>query len=99
MSDTNNARPFRPIFTATVTPASIENKTSATGTDYLLLQGATVARAGQEPKTRTVMVFGKSVDAVQGMLSEGQPVDLAVQYDGGTVRVVGPVREPAAAEG
>lgn len=95
----NNGRQFRPIFSAVITPASIENKTSAKGTGYLLMQGATVTREGQDPKVRTVMAFGKSVDAVEGMLVEGQPVKLAVQYDGGTVRIVGQVREPAAAEG
>ena len=98
MSDNNTQRAFRPIFNATITPASIESKTSATGGNYLLMSGATVAY-GNVTQTRTVMAFGKSVADVQGMLAEGQPVELAVQYDGGSVRIVGQVRAPAAAEG
>lgn len=93
MSNTeNNARGFRPIFNATVTPASIETKQNAKGADYLLLQGATV-EFGQKSQSRTVMAFGKSADAVRDVLVAGTPVELAVQLDGGSVRIVGLPRE------
>lgn len=97
---TNNARTFRPIFNATVTPAEIETKPSAKGSDYILMKGAQVAY-GDKTSERTVMVFGKSVDAVRDSLESGKSVELAVQFDGGSVRVVGLPREaaPAAAEG
>ncbi len=90
---------FKPIFTATITPASIEALTSATGTPYLKMTGANVAREGKEDQTRTVMAFGKSVDDVRDMLVEGQPAEVAAQYDGGTVKIIGQVRERQAAEG
>ena len=89
---------FRPIFPATITPASIERKQTAKGTDYLLMQNATVERDGKDAQTRTAMAFGKSVTDVESMLESGTPVELAVQFDGGTVRIVGPVREKQAAE-
>jgi hypothetical protein len=93
----NNDRGFRPIFNATITPASIETKQSAKGSDYILMQGATVEtskRSGQ----RTVMAFGKSAEAVRDLLVSGQAITLAVQYEGGTVRVIGLPREEAPAE-
>ena len=48
-----------------------------------------------------VLVFrrlaaGKSHTEVAGLLRKGRPVDLAVQYDGGTVKIVGLPREQAA---
>ncbi|AXK43908.1 hypothetical protein [Erythrobacter aureus] len=103
MTTAANAAPkstFKPIFAATITPgASIEEKTSATGTAYIKMTGATVARGDKPAQERTVMAFGKSADAVRDMLVEGQPVELAVQYDGGSVKIIGEVREDQAAEG
>jgi hypothetical protein len=101
MTDTTTAAraPFRPIFAATITPAGIEALTSVKGKGYIKMQGAQVSRNGGEPTTRTVMAFGKSADAVRDLLVEGKPVELAVQFDGGTVKIIGEVRAPATAEG
>lgn len=102
MTDTSNAprKNFRPILRATITPASIEHLVASgpKQTPYIKMSGATVTR-GDKTNVRTVMAFGKSADAVRDMLVEGQPVELAVQYDGGTVKIIGEVREPQAAEG
>ena len=50
-------------------------------------------RSGQEPQTRTVMAFGPSAKDIRDLLAEGRPVDLAVQFDGGTVKIIGSPRE------
>ena len=97
-TNNNNGRAYRPIFVANVTPGdSIETKTSAKGSDYILMQGATV-ETKKGTNQRTVMVFGKSVDAVRDSLVSGRTVSLAVQNDGGSVRVIGLPREAAPAE-
>ncbi|AXK43874.1 hypothetical protein [Erythrobacter aureus] len=84
----NAARRFSPTFVATVTPESVDTRTGKNG-PYAVLKGAQVSTANGEPMTRTVMAFGRSHDLVEGKLHAGQPVDLAVRYDGGTLRVVG----------
>ena len=93
----NTARKFSPIFVATITPASIENKVSAGGANYLLCAGARFERPGQDAQTRTVMAVGQSAHDVRQLLAVGKPVELAVQFDGGTVKVVGTPRERQAA--
>ena len=93
----NNARRYSPIFTATVTPASVSTKTAKNGNKYLISQGSTLQKGDAEPKTVTLMAFGKSRDEVASVLRKGRPVDLAVQYDGGSVKVIGLPREEAAA--
>lgn len=91
------ARKFSPIFVATITPTSIETKQSKDGAAYLLCSGARFERPGQEPQTRTVMAFGQSAKDVRDMLAAGKPVELAVQFNGGTVKVIGAPRERQAA--
>lgn len=98
----NNAKgAFKPIFTATITPAEIETRVTASGdnagSEYGVLAGATV-QTKSKTEQRMVMAFGKSFEDTKGMLVPGQAVELACQYDGGVVRIVGPVREkPVAA--
>lgn len=77
------------MFIATVTPASIVHSVTQTGKPYISMKGATVATKNRPDNTRTVMVFGKVVDEVASALAEGQPVDLAVVPNGGTLNVVG----------
>ena len=89
------ARRFSPIFVATVTPASIATREGKNGA-YALMQGSTVTQEGREPKTLTVMAFGKSHSEVAEHLVPGTPVALAVQYDGGSLKVIGLPREKAA---
>lgn len=98
MTNSKPQNAFRPIFAATITPgASIENLISTKGTRYIKMVDATVSREGKEPSVRTVMAFGKSADAVRDKLIEGTPVELAIQFDGGSVKIIGEVRERAAA--
>lgn len=89
-------RTFRPIINAVVTPASVQTKTAANGTKYALLSKASVQIGDADPIERTVMAFGKSRDAVAGLLRKGRAVELAVQHDGGTLRVIGLPRAAAA---
>lgn len=91
------ARKHSPIFVATITPGTIETKTSKGGAEYLLCAGARFERRDQEPQTRTVMAFGQSATVVRDLLTAGEPVELAVQFDGGTVKVIGAPRERQAA--
>lgn len=93
--NTAPARRFSPIFVATITPAAIDTREGKNGA-YAFMQGSTVSQEGKEPKTMTVMAFGKSHTEVSELLVTGKPVDLAVQYDGGTLKVIGVPREKAA---
>lgn len=86
------ARKFSPIFVATITPASIEVRTSAKGDEYVVCKGAEFTRNGQDVQTRTAMAFGQSASTVRDLLVEGKPVELAVQFDGGTVKMIGAPR-------
>lgn len=86
------ARRFSPIFVATITPSSIETKRSKTGADYLLCTGARFEREGREPQTRTAMAFGQSAQTVHDLLTPGEPCELAVQFDGGTIKIIGAPR-------
>lgn len=83
----NAARRYTPTFVATVTPSSVATRTGKNGR-YVLLKDAEIAHKGNT-MTRTVMAFGQSRDAVAKLLHKNRPVDLAVQFDGGTVRIVG----------
>lgn len=92
---------FRPIVNGTITPTelvedSFVNSRGGT-TRYFKMLGAGFQQDGKQPTTRTVMAFGKSADAVRDQMLAGEPVRLAVQYDGGTVRIIGPVIEKDAA--
>lgn len=89
------SRRFNPIFTATVTPASVSTRTGKNG-KYAVLAGATIAQNGKDPIVRTVMAFGKARDAVAASLRKGKSVELALQHDGGSVRVIGLPRAAAA---
>jgi hypothetical protein len=92
---------FRPIYPATIVPGVIQNETNAKGDPYLVIRESQVTsiKSGKT-STRTVMVFGKSVGMVQDLLETGVAVDLAVQNDGGSVKIIGPVLAPkVAAEG
>jgi hypothetical protein len=91
-----NARRFNPIFTATVTPASVSTRTASNGNKYAVLSGASIAFGNGRSETRTVMAFGAQRDEVASLLRKGRPVELALQRDGGTVRVVGLPRAAAA---
>lgn len=83
---------FRKIFPALITPSTIENLNSdnARRTPYIKMPGATFQQEGKETiSTRTVMVFGKSIDSVRDILETGRQVRVAAQFDGGSVRIIG----------
>src|SRR3546814_11844676 len=96
-SQNSNARRFSPIFVATVTPATVSTRTDKSGNKYAYLAGATIAQEGKETKTMTTMAFGKSYAEVGKLLRKDRAVDLAVPFDGGTVKVIGRPREKVAA--
>lgn len=92
---------FRPIYPATIVPGVIQSEISAKGDTYLVMRESqvTAIKSGKS-STRTVMVFGKSIGMVQALLETGKPVDLAVQNDGGSVKIIGEILPPkVAAEG
>lgn len=97
-NNTNAPYRFSPIFPATVTPGPVEILTGAKG-EYARMRGSKVVSARQPEKTLTVMAFGKSLEDVRDLLEEGSSVDLAVQYDGGSMKIIGLPRPKAANEG
>ena len=82
------ARRFSPIFSATVIPDSVEPLVSATGEDYTRMS-ATLRRAGKPDMHRVVMAFGKPNLDVRHLLTPGRPVELAIQLNGGSAKVIG----------
>lgn len=80
---------FNPIFTATVTPASVKNPLASNGNKYTVMKGASVKLANGNVETRTVMAFGPARDSLSGLLRKGKSIELAVQRDGGSLKVIG----------
>lgn len=87
---------FNPIFTVAITPASVSTRTSANGRKYAYMGNATIEQSGKEPRQATVMAFGDQRDAVAKLLRKGKRVELAVQRDGGCLRVIGLPKAAAA---
>src|SRR3546814_4441141 len=50
---------------------------------------ATLRRAGKPDMHRVVMAFGKPNRSVRHLLTPGQPVELAIQLNGGSAKVIG----------
>lgn len=96
MTSTSNAQTRSRIFKAIVTPASVSTRTGKNG-KYTYLAGATV-ETSKGSKTMTAMAFGKSHQEVASKLRKGRPVELAVRFDGATLRIVGLPREKAEPE-
>jgi hypothetical protein len=89
------ARRFSPIFTASVTLGSVRTGTASNGNKYSVVQGSTVH--GEKVRNNvTVMAFGKQRDEVAKVLRKGKTVDLAVQWDQGSLKVIGLPRAKAA---
>ena len=90
-------RSFSKIVPASITfTESVSKSKTVKGVDYKKSMNATVAFENGETVTRTVMGFGPEVMALRG-LAKGKTQRLAVQRDGGSVKIVGLVREKAAA--
>ena len=90
-------RSFSKIQPASITfTESVSKATTSKGVEYKKSANATVAFENGQTVTRTVMGFGPAIQGLKG-LAKGKTVRLAVQRDGGTIRIVGAVREAAAA--
>src|SRR3546814_6635796 len=50
---------------------------------------ATLRRAGKPDMHRVVMAFGKPNRSVRHLLPPGQPVELAIQLNGGSAKLIG----------
>jgi hypothetical protein len=91
------ARSFSKIVPATITfNETVSKAKTVKGVDYKKSANATVAYENGKTETRTVMGFGAQIDGIKN-LAKGKTVRLAVQRDGGSVKIVGLVREKAAA--
>lgn len=89
-----HARRFVPIFRAKITPASVSKRVGKNG-EYSLMQGATVETA-KGSKQMTVMAFGSAHQQVNSKLRKGRTIELAVQFDGSTLKVIGLPHDKAA---
>lgn len=88
------ARRYSPIFSATVIPDNVEPLMTTTGKDYTRMS-ATLRRDGKPDIKRTVMAFGQPNLDIRHLLNPGQPVQLAIQMNGGSAKVIGLPREIA----
>ncbi len=83
-----NRRKYSPIFNAVITvTGDIDEKTTSKGDPYARFQ-ADVDMKGGVAKW-TVMAFADRLAKVRESLVPGRPVELAVQRDGGTIKVIG----------
>lgn len=91
-------RPKRkPIFRALITPTSIVESIGKNNKPYATLQGARVVTKKMDRKM-TVNAFDKQLAEVRSVLAVGKTVELAVVFDGATLKVIGlPHDKPAAA--
>jgi hypothetical protein len=95
MTDQTKSRKFSAIFNAPVTQTGeMIEKTTAKGVPYARFQADVGMKGGVVP--RTVMAFGDQLAAVRDALEIGKTVDLAVQKDGGTIKLIGFPREKVA---
>jgi hypothetical protein len=83
-------------FVATIVPETVEHRSGQNGA-YVVMPNAVVLREGREDMVRTVMAFGRQNEQIAHLLQEGRAIDLAVRFDGGTMRVVGLPHRPEAA--
>ena len=90
-------RKFSKIFPATITFGD-EVVISETKKEvvYAMSRMASIQHPNGQVKNRTVMAFGDQLNEVKDAIFPGNTVELAVQYEGGTVKVVGfPLEEAA----
>jgi hypothetical protein len=85
--DSTMAKKFSGIFPAPVTPTGEINILTGKKGEYARFQADVGMKGGVVP--RTVMAFGPQLDAVRSSLETGVTVQLAVQKDGGTIKIIG----------
>jgi hypothetical protein len=90
-------RKFSPIFNASIAVGSIALLETKKGVPYAKSVSQVTLPSGQTVP-RTVMAFGDQLSAVSDVFKEGATVTLAVQHDGGTMKIIGHPREKAPAE-
>jgi hypothetical protein len=85
---------------AKITPSTIVKGDTVRGARYSLMQNATVETRGPKgkpvSKLRTVMAFGSENAAVANILRPGKTVEVLVQYQGGSMKIVGRAPKKAA---
>lgn len=98
MQTAQTARRFSPIFVADVTlnNSVISGKTKA-DVPFKKSAEATIKKADGTTMVRTIMAFGNQLAEVNNSLRKGRTVKLAVQHDGGSVKVIGYPRDKVAA--
>lgn len=97
---TPKRKPYRAIFSTTITPSAIERRTAVSGRPYLVMEGTDVVQKDGSIKKRTVMAFRRDpaqLDDIAAKLQPGVPIRMAVQYDQGTLRIIGDPRDEAQA--
>lgn len=98
MQNTQPARRFSPIFVADVTINNpIVGGKTMKDVPFMKTPSATITKPDGSSIERTLMAFGNQLSEVESSLVEGATVKLAVQYDGGSVKIVGYPREKVAA--
>lgn len=85
------SRKFSPIFTADVTFGAVSIAKTAKGAPYAKSR-STVAFPNGQVCERQVMAFDRQYESVKDLLVAGRTARLAVQHDGGTVKIVGTPR-------
>ena len=88
MSKAAATRRFNPTFVVTITPTSIETRAGAKG-DYTVAENARISKEGRADQVRTVVAFGPHREKLSELLQVGRPVDLAVQHNGGSLKIMG----------
>lgn len=92
-------RMFKPTFVLSVCVNEDSIVTAGTGSNgqpFASVKAAKIARDGRPDSKQTLVAFGPAA-AVLASMQIGQPVKLAVQNKGGTLRVIGLPREKIAA--
>lgn len=84
------AKKYSKIFTATVTFGdNVTISETKKASIYAKSPESKIEHPDGQVKDRTVMIFGDQLNEVQDSVFPGNTVELAVQYDGGTVKVIG----------
>jgi hypothetical protein len=100
MAKTIKRKGFSPIFTATVTFGdTVTVSDTKDGTVYASSPKASVLMPNGDTLSRTVMAFGNQLLKVQPDFAPGSTARLAIQRNGGSMKVIGyPLDEQPAAD-
>ena len=80
---------FRPISIVTITPTSFEPGVASNGSPYVTMRGTLVSRPGKDNLVKTVVAFGEELAAVQDKLAINESIQLRVQWNRSTLKIVG----------